>query len=53
MKLAKHTIDIAVLSETSLHASDSPIVKDLGYTLYWSGKPTDESIEAGEGFAIK
>ena len=51
MELAKYNIDIAVLSETRLHASRS--LNDLKYTLYWSGKPNGERREAGVGFETK
>ena len=51
MELAKYNIDIAVLSETRFHASES--LHDLEYTFYWSGKPNGERREAGVGFAIK
>ena len=51
MELAKYYIDIAVLSETRFHASES--LNDLGYTFYWSGKPNGERREAGVDFAIK
>ena len=51
MELAKYNIDIAVLSETRFHASES--LNDLECIFYWSGKPNGESREAGVGFAIK
>ena len=51
MELAKYNIDIVVLSETRVHASES--LNDLEYTFYWSGKPNGERREAGVGFAIK
>ena len=51
MELTKYNIDIAVLSETRLHASGS--LNNLEYTFYWSCKPNGERREAGVGCAIK
>ena len=51
IELAKYNIDIAVLSETRVHASGS--LNDLEYTFYWSDKPNGERREAGVEFAIK
>ena len=44
----EYNIDIAVLSETRFHASES--LNDLDYTFCWSSKPNSERREA---FAIK
>ena len=51
MELTKYNIDIAVLSETRFHASES--LNDLESIFDWSGKSNGESREAGVGFAIK
>ena len=51
MELAKYNIDIAALCETGF--SDSSSLNDLEYSLFWSGNPEGERMEAGVSFAIR
>ena len=51
MELAKYNIDIAAPCETRF--SESGSLNDLEYSFFWSGKPEQERMEAGVGFAIK
>ena len=51
MDLAKYTIDIAALCETSF--SESGSLNDLEYFFFWTTKPEGERRDVGVGFAIK
>lgn len=50
-ELEKYDIDIAALSEVRLKESGS--IKESSYTIYWSGKASNERSESGVGLAIK
>lgn len=51
LELEIYNIDIASLFETRL--SEFGSIVDTGYTFFWSGKPTGQRRESGDGFAIK
>ena len=52
-KLGRYGIEIAALSETRF--AETGEIKDVGagYTFFWSGRKSEERLEAGVGFAIK
>ena len=52
-ELGRYKIEIAALSETRF--AEIGEIKEIGagYTFFWSGRKSEEMIEAGEGFVIK
>ncbi|XP_069741682.1 craniofacial development protein 2-like [Narcine bancroftii] len=52
-ELLRLDIDIAALSEVRLADVGSLQERGAGYTLYWSGKPSDERRLSGVGFMVK
>ncbi|XP_072106353.1 LOW QUALITY PROTEIN: uncharacterized protein [Mobula birostris] len=51
--LARYNIDIAALSETRLADEGQLTETGGGYTLFWSGRGSDERRDAGVGFAVR
>ena len=52
-ELSRLNIDIAALSEVRFADKGSLKEQGAGYTLFWSGKPTDERRLSGVGFMMR
>ena len=52
-ELSRLNIDIAALSEVRFADKGSLKEHGAGYTLFWSGKPTDERRLSGVGFMMR
>ena len=52
-EFGRYKIEIAALSETSLAEVGEIKEVGAGYTLFWTGRKSEERREAGVGFAIK
>ena len=52
-ELTRYNSDIAALSETRLAGEGQLFEKGAGYTFLWSGRGSEERLEAGIGFAVK
>ena len=51
LELNRYNIDIAALQETRLKESGS--VRETNYTIYWQGRPKEETHQHGVGIAVK
>ena len=52
-ELSRYHVDIATLSEVLRANEGQPTEDGGGYCLFWSGRTSEETREAGVGFAIR